>query len=260
MSLFYRLMRALYDQLYGRQHMLHYPLYRSDIQCLMQGQIYFTEFCLELVAPLKGRRVLDIGCGNGVQTMYIHEHYRPAYTHGVDIEPQHVSIARAEAARRGLEDITFVVDDAQRLASVPGGSVDVVLCIESAHHYRDKAAFLTQARRALTPGGVLLIADLLLRREEAPSWLNRRMALYYWTQSKYGAALPEIGFELVSVEDMTSRLIAGLRTSGRWFEQPKGGTSLGYRISKALGQALARLYVHQLTHKLDYRLFVARKA
>lgn len=258
-SLFYRLMYVLYDQVYGRQYMLHYPLYRGDNQDLMQGQIYFIDYCLQRVEPLKGRRVLDVGCGNGVQTIYIHEQYGPAHTCGIDIDPRHVSIARAEATRRGLEEITFVVDDAQRLESVPAGSADVALCIESAHHYADKSAFLAQTWRALRPGGVLLIADLILRKEGLPSWINRRMALNYWSQSRYGVALPEVGFEVVSAEDLTPYLIAGFGTSGRWFENPEGRKSVGYQISKAVGQALAWLYLRQLNCKLDYCLLLARK-
>ena len=59
---FYRLMYFAYDKMYGQQHILHYPLYRRDEQSLMEGQIYFTEHCLNRLPSLEGKQLLDVGC------------------------------------------------------------------------------------------------------------------------------------------------------------------------------------------------------
>ena len=42
----------------------------------------------------------------------------------------------------------------------PTESVDKVFCINAIHHFADKPAFLTEARRILRPGGMLLTVGL----------------------------------------------------------------------------------------------------
>lgn len=256
-SLFYALMRFVYAKAFGRQYMLHYPLYRHDDQDLMQGQTYFTEYCVAQIPALRGLRLLDVGCGNGVQTMHIHEHYRPALTQGVDLDPAHIEYARAEGQKRDLKGIEFTVDNAQSLRAVNDSSFDVVICIESAHHYPDKQAFLAQAARALRPGGYLLVADLLCRKERPARWFDRHLSLFYWSADRYQSVLPRVGFELLSGENITPLLLSGFSTSRNWFRASSHGA--GYWIARIVGEFLVRLYIHQLTHDLDYHLMLARK-
>lgn len=257
--LFYRLMHFAYDKVYGRQQMLHYPLYKKPNQDLLEGQMQFTQHCLSHLSTLDGKRVLDVGCGNGIQTIYIHETFSPEHTQGIDIDPKHIEQARAESARRGLRQIEFAVDNAELLASAADASVDVVVCVESAHHYPDKGKFLEQVKRVLRPGGHLVIADLLQRNGQPPSFLDRKMEVYHWPWATYLEKFRSLNMSVVKDEDLTELILPAFQDTERWFPPPPKVQGMSYKLGRLIGRSLISIYVHQLTNTLQYRLMLCRK-
>ena len=255
-NLFYSLMQVAYDAVYGRQQMLHYPLFRTSDQDLIEGQIHFTEYCTSLLPDLEGKCIIDVGCGNGVQTIYIHEERHPKYILGVDINLKHIALAKAEKERRGLNGIEFRVEDAEKLSSVPDSTFDIVICVESAHHYANKYAFLEQVERVLRPGGHCLIADLLRRDAGEPSRLERRLSLFHWPKARYRDAFASAGLTLIRDEDVTGLILPAFANTKRWF-RPAGRPT--YWFGMLLGQSLIYVYSRQLRTALQYQLMVCRK-
>ncbi len=101
-------------------------------------------------------RVLDLGCGGG------HVAYRAA-AHAAqvvacDITEQMLQVVAAEAAARGLANISTQRAPAERLAFADA-SFDMVLCRYSAHHWSDLHAGLREARRVLSPTGSAVFVD-----------------------------------------------------------------------------------------------------
>jgi cyclopropane fatty-acyl-phospholipid synthase-like methyltransferase len=115
---FYYLIKRGFAAMLGRQYMLHYPMLRDSCQDLMQWQIQFTDYCLSRLPRLHGKCVLDIGCGNGVQTCYIRENHKPLYLYGIDVSEMQVRTALQEMQARGLDTLAFAAESAQRLDSV----------------------------------------------------------------------------------------------------------------------------------------------
>ena len=257
---FYLLLRLAYEKVYGRQHMLHYPIYDGSSQDLFEGQVNFTKHCLSALPSITGKRVLDIGCGNGVQTIYIHQTYRPAYIRGVDINEMHIRLAAREKARRGLYNIDFGVDNAQLLSSVTDSSYDVVICTESAHHYPDKEAFLKQVARVLRPNGYFLLAELLRRDDKSPSRFEKKLTLFYWPGPKYRETLSALKLVFVKDEDITNLILPAFAKADGWFNRPDPKKGLSSYLGRIFGRGLIRLYTHQLTHSLQYELMLCQKA
>jgi ubiquinone/menaquinone biosynthesis C-methylase UbiE len=163
---YYESMNMALKRINNKHMMLHYPLYVKETDSFIQGQQNLTDYCISLLEPLKDKEVIEVGCGNGVQTIYINENHKPSSITGVDLNKNNIDIANSEMKLANSENVRFVVDDAQNLKNVLSESADVLLNIESAFHYPDKSAFLKEIHRVLKPGGEFLVADILSTRRK----------------------------------------------------------------------------------------------
>jgi SAM-dependent methyltransferase len=104
---------------------------------------------------LKGRRVIDVGSGEGALTRLLAR--QGARVTGVECSPEQLEKARAEPR---VADETFVEGVAENLP-FPAGTADVVIFFNSLHHVRPvgQAAALAEAARVLKPGGTLYVSE-----------------------------------------------------------------------------------------------------
>jgi len=106
---------------------------------------------IALLGEVRGRRVLDAGCGPGVLTAWLVDH--GAAVRAFDVSEQMVALARA-AVRDRAEVV--VADLAQPLSFVADSSVDIVVASLVLHYVRDWHHVLSELRRVLVPGGMVV--------------------------------------------------------------------------------------------------------
>ena len=147
-------------------------------------------------APLAGCRVLDVGTGRGGGASFVQRHLGAAETVGCDLAHGAVAFcARVHAAVPGL---SFRQGDAMALPFA-AESFDVVLNVESAHCYPDRAAFFSEVFRVMRPGGQFLMADFTPPR--MPPEAER---------AGIAQDLSLTGFAPPAVTDITAAILAGL--------------------------------------------------
>jgi cyclopropane fatty-acyl-phospholipid synthase-like methyltransferase len=112
---------------------------------------------LRLVKPRPGMRLLELGSARGDTAFFLAP--RVGEVVGVDAAAVAVEAARAEAERRGAENVRFEVADARALPGAVGTGFDAVLLADFVEHVLDDvlAASLAEAMRVLAPGGALAI-------------------------------------------------------------------------------------------------------
>ena len=106
-------------------------------------------------ADLTDKDVLEVGCGRGGGTAFVHERFHPRTMTGLDLAHRAIAYCRRTYPRPGL---TFLAGDAENLP-FPDQLFDVVLNVESSFCYSDMPRFLAGVHRVLRPGGFLLFAD-----------------------------------------------------------------------------------------------------
>jgi ubiquinone/menaquinone biosynthesis C-methylase UbiE len=109
-----------------------------------------------------GDRVVDIGCGPG--TAVRRAARVAAAAAGVDPSPLMLRLARWISRIRRSVNVSWLQGRAERLP-LPDGEVSVAWAISSVHHWEDRAAGISEARRVLTPDGRLVVAERLARPE-----------------------------------------------------------------------------------------------
>lgn len=100
-----------------------------------------------------GRRVLDVGCGQGVDVISYAR--GGAVATGIDLTPRHLELARAHVAATGV-DAEIVEGDAEHLP-FPDDTFDRVSSNGVLHHTTSIEAALAEIRRVLKPGGEAMV-------------------------------------------------------------------------------------------------------
>lgn len=123
-----------------------------------------TDATLE-ISELRGKRVLDIGCGDGTYTLELCDRGQPASIHGVDLAQEAIKIAQEKIGDR---NITFAVSSAYQLP-LADNSFDIAYLRGVLHHMDKPFDALREALRVaptivvIEPNGYNPILKLLER-------------------------------------------------------------------------------------------------
>jgi cyclopropane fatty-acyl-phospholipid synthase-like methyltransferase len=145
--------------------------------------------------------VLDIGCGFGLFSLYYAATGPGRFVRGLDVSGRRIAMARRAAARLGLDNVAYEEGDARDFKG--DGEVSAAYMLDIVHHVPEASVppLLAALRRALPPGGRLLVKDVDTR--PAPkrwfTWLlDRAMApatpVRYWSAEELTGALEHAGF------------------------------------------------------------------
>jgi len=118
--------------------------------------IHPLEYVFSLLGDLKGKTVLEYGCGDGTNTILLGN--RGAKIISLDLSPELIEVARARVVANGLsEGVEFVVGSAHNVP-LPDESVDVVVGIAILHHL-DLTLAATEVKRLLKKGGTAVFQE-----------------------------------------------------------------------------------------------------
>jgi ubiquinone/menaquinone biosynthesis C-methylase UbiE len=242
--------------------MLHYPFFKNESDSLLQGQKNLTDYCISLLEPLTNKDILEIGCGNGTQCLYIKEKCNPDKVTGVDLDPTNIEIANSEKNRKKINNVNFYLGDAQTLTMVRDNSIDVVFNIESALHYPDKLAFLNQVHRVLKPGGQFVITDILTRKGKGmgirKSW-KKNMKINNWQKHQYDTGLTEANLKVDHSEDITKDVIKGFKNWPTWLRQMKKVNFFNDTLFKSYYRIYLMWTLFVLRNRRQYYVFMGSR-
>ena len=118
-----------------------------------------------------GMAVADVGAGTGIFVDFFARDVGPSgKVYAVEIAQPFVDRLRERAAARGLTQVEAVLCD-ERDVSLPAASVDTVFACDTYHHFEYPRSTLASIRRALRPGGTLVIVDFERIPGKSREWI-----------------------------------------------------------------------------------------
>jgi ubiquinone/menaquinone biosynthesis C-methylase UbiE len=105
--------------------------------------------------PLRGERLLDIGCATGEYTEFLAAGF--SATDAIDIEPERLNVFKEHLAAQTLEHPIVVTQMSAEDMSFGDATFDMVTAIEVLEHVPNLDATLSEVHRVLRPGGHLLV-------------------------------------------------------------------------------------------------------
>jgi len=156
---------------------------------------------------LRGKRVLDIGCGSGGITALLAYGYGAGEVIGIDVEAPVCAAARAFAARKGVSGRVVIKQVEPGPLPFGDGTFEIVFSKDSIIHIADKESLAREVFRVLRPGGWFVASDWLTSKDGKPSAAMR----YYLecedldfgmaSPKRYEKALQAAGFRKIALEN-----------------------------------------------------------
>ena len=124
----------------------------------------FYPFTARSLPRQVGARILDLGCGTGLELEEVFRLNPSARVTGIDLAPGMLSALREKFLDRALELVCGSYFD------VPFGveKYDAAVSVESLHHFTqaEKIPLYTRLREALKPGGTFILTDFFAPTDE----------------------------------------------------------------------------------------------
>jgi 2-polyprenyl-6-hydroxyphenyl methylase/3-demethylubiquinone-9 3-methyltransferase len=106
---------------------------------------------------LKGKTVLDVGCGGGILSESMAE--RGAIVMGIDLGEKALNVAKLHSLESGVR-VNYQLKAVEALAAEQPETFDVVTCMEMLEHVPDPAAIVAACAKLVKPNGQVFFSTI----------------------------------------------------------------------------------------------------
>jgi arsenite methyltransferase len=191
---------------------------REELALLPAGVLPASYGCGNPVALAElqpGERVLDLGCGAGLDVLLAAQRVGPSsLVYGLDMTAAMLEVAERRRSQAGLTNVQWLQGLIEAVP-LPAESVSVVISNCAINLVADKGQVLREAYRVLCAGGRLAITDIVFRgrfpeglRHNAQAWVGCVAGAL--EEPVYRELLSAAGFQEIAIEAIGSYSLQGI--------------------------------------------------
>lgn len=177
-------------------------LTHADLAALDEFHIGGRQATMEVAARLglpRGARALDVGCGIGGPARYFAAE-RGLRVDGVDLTEEYVGVATSLSRRVGLGGLASFHHAGAAALPFADATFDGAYMLHVGMNVPDKRSVFAEVRRALKPGGVFAVYDIM-RENDGPflypvPWSSAPETNLIDTAANYRRFLADAGFDV----------------------------------------------------------------
>ena len=113
---------------------------------------------IDSLVALKGKRVLDVGCGGGILADSMAR--KGANVLGIDLASKALKVAQLHALEAQTANVQYQEISAEKLASEQPGTFDIVTCMEMLEHVPDPSSIVKACASLVKPGGYVFFSTI----------------------------------------------------------------------------------------------------
>lgn len=120
-----------------------------------ESLMFYEKLHLALFGPLRGKKLLDLGCGGGQTSVFFAK--QGAVVTGVDFSEKQLGFAGALAEKKGVA-VSFQQENVEDLSAFKDNSFDLANSSHALHYIKDLRRCFAEVFRVLKPGGKFVLS------------------------------------------------------------------------------------------------------
>lgn len=129
--------------------------------------IYWRKRAIKALKELHPHNILDVATGTGDLAIMINKYLHPKKTTGIDISKGMLDIGRAKLAKLKLKEQIELLEGDSEAINFPDDTFDAVTVAFGVRNFGDLEKGLSEMRRVLKPGGILVILEFSKPKQPA---------------------------------------------------------------------------------------------
>ena len=206
---FYNTEDAVYRSFWDKDGNCHYGYFSSDNVAFDKAMVALNNKMLTFSTINNTSTVLDLGCGNGNNSFFIHERKHAKVT-GIDLSDirirnaMEVLITKCKSTKNKM---AFFQSSAERL-KFKANSFSHVWSQACIYHIHNKIKAFKEVYRVIKKGGIFILDDLIKPNRTISCQAEKLIYERLLFNTKYNLvlyqqALEKIGFRILYAEDMS---------------------------------------------------------